>query len=182
MATKYASPPRGNSRPRRAAQQQIVEVQDHFRFAGEGQFCPQRVRSIDRFVADFFDQLRQPRQVAAMPSGQASPLMVAQFRDRQRRHSGKHWRGGVNERTLEHRRAGLKHFNGLRAKRGQFAASQGHATGLLPQHMLAGFVRRFVLMIARRTADYRTYARPCRQHVRSVHLRLGNCCVQAASR
>ncbi|MOA21507.1 hypothetical protein D3C78_1420020 [compost metagenome] len=28
-------------------------------------------------------------------------------------------------------------------------------------------------MIARRTADYRTYARPCRQHVRSVHLRSG---------
>src|SRR5471030_2207373 len=80
-----------------ATQQQVIQVQDHFRVAGKGQFRPQGVSGANAVMAQLGDQLRQPRQVTAMPSGQAPPLTATEPRNRQRWHDGKHRRAVITE-------------------------------------------------------------------------------------
>lgn len=165
-----------------AAQQQIIEVQHHFRLTGEGQLCPQGVGVADRFVTQLGDQLRQSRQVATVASGQTSPLLRAESGDRQWRYGGKNGGAIIFERATEHVGTGLEHFDGLRAKRRQFAAGQGDATRLLPQHMFTGFIRRLALLLTRRAAHHRTHADQVDSTSLAVTSAPGNCCVQAASR
>lgn len=90
-----------------AAQQQVIEMQHHFRLGGERQFGPERFAGTHAVRSEGVHQPLEADQVASVATGQAASLAAAEPVDERAFAGAEHRRAIVRDRAPEQRRAGL---------------------------------------------------------------------------